>query len=127
MYKVQHFEYPATDPERAKKFYEDVFGWKVTSMPFGDMTYYTLHTTKTDDKGMTLEQNAINGGMYKRTKDDDIPLVYVTVDSIEDTLAKAQAGGGKALMKKTPVGDMGFMAKVEDSEGNVIGIWEMKK
>ncbi|MGZ7109599.1 MAG: VOC family protein, partial [Methanobacterium sp.] len=29
MSKVIHFEIPAEDPERAIKFYEDVFGWKI--------------------------------------------------------------------------------------------------
>ena len=32
MSPVVHFEMPAADKKRAKKFYEDVFGWQMTQL-----------------------------------------------------------------------------------------------
>jgi uncharacterized protein len=46
------------------------------------------------------------------------------VSSIDDTLKKVEAGGGKVVTPRTPIQDMGAFAYFRDSEGNVIGLWE---
>jgi predicted enzyme related to lactoylglutathione lyase len=43
------------------------------------------------------------------------------VKDIDAALANVKKLGGKVTEKKTPVGDMGFSAYFEDTEGNVIG------
>ena len=64
MDKVVHFEVPADDLERAKKFYASTFGWQLQDMP--DMGYVIARTVETDEKFMPKESGAINGGMAKR-------------------------------------------------------------
>ena len=61
---VVHFELPADDVERAKKFYEQAFGWTMRSMP--GMGYTLVGTTATDEQGMPVAAGAINGGMLAR-------------------------------------------------------------
>lgn len=46
--------------------------------------------------------------------------------SIDEAEKRIQKNGGKMIRKKMPVGDMGFAAYFQDSEGNVVGLWETK-
>ena len=53
-------------------------------------------------------------------------LVYFSVEDIEGTLDKLNAIGGKTILPKTGIGQYGFMAHFEDSEGNRVGLHSMK-
>jgi uncharacterized protein len=126
MDKVVHFEVPFDDKERAQKFYKDVFDWGMNDMP--EMNYTIVHTVEVDDKMMPKESGAINGGMYKRGEGAAKgPVIVIDVSSIDEYVKKIEAAGGKVIRAKNQVGDMGFYAQVEDTEGNIIGIWEMIK
>ena len=122
MDKVVHFEIPADDVDRAQKFYEAVFGWKMDSVP--EMNYTMVHTVEIDENRMPKEVGAINGGMMKRTKDISAPVVTIDVANIDDAVKKVTEQGGKLVMEKQKVGDMGWSAYIKDSEGNVIGLWQ---
>ena len=122
MDSVVHFEIPADDVERGKKFYQDCFEWNVISMP--DMGYNIFHTGKTSDDGMIEEKSVINGGMLKRQAPVEHINIVIKVDSIEDALKKIKANGGETLRERIPVGDMGFTAYFKDPEGNAVGLWE---
>lgn len=121
-----HFEIPADDLARAKKFYQSVFGWEMMDVP--QMDYTMVTTVSTGEDHMPKESGAINGGMETRKYAGHSPMIVINVSSVDEYLKKAEANGGKMFMQKTAVGDMGYYARVKDTEGNVIGIWEeMKK
>jgi uncharacterized protein len=122
MDKVQHFEIPAANFSRARKFYTDTFGWNVQDIP--NMDYTMLHTGKTDKKGMIEEKGVINGGMMKKKWKLKHPIITITVPSIEESAVKINKNGGSMIIDKTAAGDMGFTAYFEDSEGNVMGLWQ---
>ncbi len=127
MDKVQHFEIPADDVARARKFYEDIFGWQTKEFPMPGMTYVGLHTGPVDEKNMWKEPGFINGGLLERGMLKH-PTIAATVEDIDATLAKIESQGGLIVKEKYQVGEMGWYAYVEDTEGNVIGVWqEMKK
>ena len=121
MDKVVHFEVPCDDLERARKFYQTVFSWKITSIP--EMNYTLVTTVETDDRGMPKSPGAINGGFFKR-EENETPVIVIKVNSLEDSLKKAAAHGAKVVMPKVQVGDMGVYAKIVDTEKNVIGVWQ---
>ena len=125
MDKVVHFEIPADDVKRAEEFYKDCFGWKINSVP--EMKYTIVHTVEVDEKYMPKEVGAINGGMLKRTKPVDRVVITISVESIEKSFEKIKANGGKIVGEKRQVADMGYSAYFEDTEGNIIGIWETIK
>jgi hypothetical protein len=129
MDKVVHFEIPVDDLARAKKFYSSIFGWELQDFQFAEgMTYTGVRTVPVDEKTyMPKEPGAINGGMMQRSKDVHSPIITINVDSIDEYVKKIKAAGGKAVMPKGEVPDMGFYAYVNDSEGNVIGLWESLK
>ena len=130
MGKVVHFEIPVDDIGRARKFYSSVFGWEtedVKGMPPG-MEYVMLHTTETDKKTrMPKEVGAINGGMMKRMPAVKSPVVTIDVDDIDKAIENVTKSGGKLLMEKQKVMEMGWNAYVKDTEGNVIGVWQAIK
>lgn len=119
MNKVVHFELPAEDMERAKSFYEKVFGWKIDPiMP----EYSMVYTQEVDDNFMPKEVGAINGGIQKK---DDIlkyPAIVMEVEDIEVKLKEVEEAGAKIIMR--PVDVMGRLlhARIIDTEGNVLGI-----
>ncbi len=122
MDKVVHFEIPVDDIKRAGKFYSVVFGWGIMSVPGMDYTLVT--TTETGEDRMPKQAGAINGGMMKRSGPIKSPVITVSVKNVDDAVKKIKNNGGKIIMDKFKVGDIGFSAYVEDTEGNLIGVWE---
>lgn len=122
MDKVVHFEIPFDNKQRAMKFYSDAFGWNLMDM--SDMNYVMASTVEVDEKFMPKEAGAINGGLFQRPKEAPHPTLYVGVDSIESTIARVTKAGGKIVTPKTPIPGMGAYARVADSEGNVIGVYQ---
>ena len=126
MNKVSHFEIPYEDQERAQKFYEEVFGWQITK--FSDEGYYLAFTTKSDPNTMMpSEPGSINGGLLKRDSTAKHPLLVIDVPNIDEHIKKIEDAGGELIMPKVSVGDSGFFARVADTEGNVIAIWQQLK
>ncbi len=125
MGKVVHFEIPADDVKRAQDFYSAVFDWIVN--PMSGMDYTIFQTGPVDQQGMAQEAGFINGGMGKRGGSLTHPLITIDVPDIEEAAKKIAASGGKMVQGKLPVGDMGFSAYFQDSEGNTIGLWENKR
>lgn len=128
MNKVVHFEIPADDLERAKKFYSEIFGWQLQDVP-GGHPYTLAMTSALDENQKPKEPGTINGGMLQKFKEDPVQTISITidVDSIDESLKKIEAEGGKMIREKMPVGDMGFVAYFQDPEGNVVGLWETVK
>ena len=126
MNKVVHFEIPFDDQERAQKFYQDVFGWQINK--FADMDYYIATTCKTDPNTMMpLESGAINGGLLKKDPTGEHPIIVIDVPSMDEHIKKIESAGGKVVMPSMKISDFGLYARVADTEGNVIGIWQLLK
>ncbi|HEV7728428.1 MAG: Glyoxalase family protein [Modestobacter sp.] len=120
--RVVHFEIPHDDGERARRFYQEAFGWQLQEMP--EMNYTLVSSGPSGQQG-PAEPGFINGGMMARQGSPSPgPIVVVDVDSIDDTLTTVDALGGSTVVPKQPVGAMGFTAYIRDSEGNVVGLWE---
>ena len=122
MNKVVHFEIPFDNKTRAMKFYAETFGWELMDMPA--MNYVVARTAAVDDKQMPKEPGAINGGLFQRPKEAPTPTLYIDVPSIDAALKKVEAAGGKVVTPNTPIPGMGAYARVTDSEGNVIGLYQ---
>jgi uncharacterized protein len=119
MDKVVHFEIPFDNQERAEKFYSGIFGWKLQAIP--EMDYVMAYTAKTDENHMVDEKGAINGGMFPRHPEARTPIVVIGVASIDETIKKVVAAGGKVVTPKRPIPN-GSYASIADCEGNMIGI-----
>jgi predicted enzyme related to lactoylglutathione lyase len=124
MRKVVHFEIPADDVERAKRFYDSIFGWQLQDMP--EMEYTVIQTTPVDEQTqMPRDPGAINGGLYRRNADTpSTPVLTIDVESIDDALKQIEATGGSVLRPRTEIPGMGAFAYFTDPEGNALGLWE---
>ena len=122
---VVHFEIPADDPERAARFYRELFGWQIDRWEgaSGGMEYWMVRTVPTDAQGHP-SQPGVNGGLMRRMFPGQAPVNYVSVASVDDFVRKAERLGAKVLMTKTPVPAMGWFAQLKDTEGNVFAVWQ---
>jgi uncharacterized protein len=117
MSKVIHFEIPAEDPERAIKFYKDVFGWKIEKWE-GPFDYWLVTTGEEDEPG-------INGAIM--TKDmGNMVRNTIGVESFDEFAKKIEQEGGKMLTEKMNIPNIGDMAAFQDTEGNISAILEPK-
>ena len=130
MPSIVHFEIPADDIERTRKFYSDLFGWKIekwsgtdsgelTSAAAGQSMEYWMVTT-TDDKG----NKALGGGMMKRQMPEHHITNYIGVKSVDEYMSKVKNLGGKVVAPKHAVPGMGYFALCLDTENNSFAIWE---
>ena len=108
-----HVEFTSGNPERARSFFNGVFGWKFTDMP---QLSYMLYDTG---------PGGIGGGMCKAEAGQHPHVVnYILVDEIEPTLEKIERHGGKTVRPKTEVPGAGWLALFSDPDGIVHGLWK---
>jgi predicted enzyme related to lactoylglutathione lyase len=120
---VVHFEIPAKNTKRASDFYSKAFGWQISQFP--GFQYWSLGTTPVGKDQMPTTPGAINGGMGKAGEMAPKNVtVTIGVKDIDAALATVKKLGGKQSGKKMPVGDMGWSAYFEDTEGNIIGLFQ---
>ena len=120
---IVHFEIPANDVEKIKKFYSELFGWKIEKMP-GGMDYWGILTVPVDEKGMPVRPG-VNGGMMKRQNPDHKPVNYISVESVDEYSKKVMQLGGQITVPKMEIPGMGWWALAVDPEGNQIGLFQV--
>lgn len=120
MNPVVHFEMPAEDKDRMKKFYETVFNWKTEQLGKEMGEYVVVHTSETDKKGMVKTPGTINGGFYTKTPEmgNIGTSVVISVDNINDSIAKVKKAGGKVKHEPMPIPGIGLFVSFLDTEGN---------
>jgi predicted enzyme related to lactoylglutathione lyase len=117
---IVHFDISADDPERAKKFYEALFGWKIERLP-GPVEYYLIETA--DLNG----QAGVGGGLTRRDRPEGKITNFIGVSSIDEYSARVEEIGGKVIESKWPVPGWGYLAVCLDTENNTFGLWQDDK
>ena len=117
---IRWFEIPALDINRAVKFYNAVLGYSMA--PF-DMHNCTMAM-------FPCEPGQGVGGAVTKQADfkpsEQGTLIYLECgDDLAVALAKVEPAGGKILMPKTGIGQHGFIALFQDTEGNKVGLHSM--
>jgi len=90
MDRVVHFEIPAENLERAKKFYSGNFGGKLNQLGAEVGNYVLVHTGPTDEHGMPQDRAFINGGLMSRDPSASSPVLVIAVADAEQTVEKAE-------------------------------------
>lgn len=119
MPRVIHFEIVADNPERAMKFYKEVFGWEFNKWD-GPQDYWLVKTGEDSQPG-------INGGLTPKTNQGSGNTGgkitnSIDVPSIDEFSNKISMEGGKVLSPKMPIPGVGYLAICEDTEGISFGI-----
>lgn len=111
---IAWFEIPARDLDRARRFYEAVFG-KTFSRETVDGYDMALFAGPDGPEGALVQ-----GDVYVPGKAG--PILYFRVADIDAVLNRANAAGGRTLYAKKDIGQSGWVAEFEDSEGNRIAL-----
>ncbi len=107
------FEIPADDPEKLQQFYGELFQWTFEKGST-QFRYYRVNTG----------EDSLKGGITARQDPQHTLINYVKVDSVEDSLAKAQKLGASLVLGKSAVPGIGWYAVVKDPQGNRVGLWQ---
>jgi predicted enzyme related to lactoylglutathione lyase len=114
---IVHFEIPADDVQRARKFYEEAFGWKITD-PW-NMNYFLVETRADGEVG-------INGGLMPRQNPGQPFMNYISVTDIDEACKKVENAGGTVVLPKREIAPgMGWIAAFKDTEGNILGFHQV--
>lgn len=115
---INWFEIPATDISRAKIFYESIFEIEMEEMEMPGMKYAMFPFEPTETK--------IAGGLAQSPM--HIPsmtgsIIYLNANpDLQNVLDRVGKAGGKITMPKTSIGQNGFMAMFNDTEGNIMAL-----
>ena len=118
---VVHFEIPVTNMDRAVEFYEAVFGYDLSRQ---EVDGYSMAFFPRNDGVIGASGALASGDVYKPSKEGAI--IYFDVEDIDAVLHKAQERGGSLLYPKKDIGESGYVAELEDSEGNRIALSQAK-
>ncbi len=105
------------------RFYESLFGWKITEKETVGGSEVWLF----DTGGEPRLENLRRGGIWLRPQNEPPGVVvYVVVEDIEASLTKVTELGGMVVMPRSLIG-AGYGACFADPSGNVFGLYEEKK
>ena len=116
IHTIVHFEIPAKNVKKLSAFYTRCFGWKFEHAPIPGMDYW-LTSTGPVGKGVT-------GGMYRKMGPKDGIRNYISVDDIDAAIRTFRAAGGKQVVPKMAVPEMGWSFVGTDPEGNLVALFE---
>ncbi|MFN7990753.1 MAG: VOC family protein [Candidatus Micrarchaeia archaeon] len=121
MNPVNWFEIPVEDVDRAKAFYEAVFGVTLSRQDLGElqMVWFPMVQGAQGSSG-----SLVKGKSYKPSHSGS--LVYFSVKDIDATLEKVKANGGKVIRGKMDIGQYGYVGHFEDTEGNRVALHQNK-
>lgn len=118
---ISWFEIPASDIDRATKFYEAIFNIKLDplDLPNIKMRMFPLEDPMNGVGGAVVD----SGGFHKPSATDG-PLLYLNGNpDVQNVLSKVEAAGGKIMVPKTQISEeYGYMAVFLDTEGNRIAL-----
>src|SRR5215204_1578299 len=105
-----------SDPDAARAFYSDIFGW--TAEDAGEEYGGYVNFAK---DGLPVAGCMRNDGT---TGAPDAWTVYLASEDAKATTDAAVAHGGQVLLPAMDVKDLGVMAMVADPGGAAVGVWQ---
>lgn len=112
---ICHIELETTDMSRAQAFYSGLFDWTFRAF--------------TDDMVVFGCGDQHLGGLM-RVEEVSVgrsPSIWIMVDDLDASIAKAQSLGAAVLSPKSPVPHVGWSAQITDLDGNHVGMVEFEK
>jgi predicted enzyme related to lactoylglutathione lyase len=118
MSQVAHFAINADDVDRARRFYEKVFGWKFQA--YGPPGFYMV------DEASAKAAVPLRGSLQKRREIvKGVPMrgfeCTISVNDIDATAAALEKNGGKIVMQICTLAGIGRLLFFQDPEGNIAG------
>lgn len=120
---IDWFEIPVTDMSRARTFYEGIFQMEMQPMTLANGLEMCLFPVEEGRPGGAL---ACHPKAYFPSHQG--ALLYLDANpDLSAVLDRVEAAGGKLLVPKTMISEeLGYMALMEDGEGNRVGLRSQK-
>ena len=116
MSTVTHFEIYGEEPAKLAEFYRQLFGWQVEQME--GIGYWRVQTGATAGA-------ALHGGLtYRSIPNLNGWMLFVNVESLDETVAKTVELGGGVVRPKTAVPRTAWVTICQDPAKNIFGIWQ---
>jgi hypothetical protein len=121
---VNWFEIYVQDTARAKTFYETVFNVTLEKLeaPGPGVSEMWMFPSEQKAPGAAGALVKMEGG----PSNGNSVIVYFSCDDCAVEAKRVPAAGGRIMKDKFPIGQYGFIALVDDTEGNVIGLHSMR-
>ena len=117
---IHWFEVPALDLPRACKFYNRVLGYNLAPFDTHNCSMAMFPCEPGQGVGGAVTKQADFQPSTQGT------LIYLDCGpDLAVALAKVEDAGGKVLMPKTAIGQHGFIALFQGTEGNRVGLHSM--
>ncbi len=117
-------EIPVHDMDRAEKFYEQFFGFKFQRQE--EKNGYLMSFFPMDMTSYGSAAALVKGEYYTPSHQGSVVYFTAPDGSVEKALEKARVQSINIIVPKMNIGENGFIAMVEDSEGNRIAIHSME-
>jgi predicted enzyme related to lactoylglutathione lyase len=114
---ITWFDVPVTDLNRAIRFYSAVLGSPVTKEQTGSIPIGMLPAPDGQKMGCLVPGNEARPSL------NGIMIWFDVEGRLKESVAAATANGGKVIGSIHAIGDYGFRAEVQDSEGNRIALY----
>jgi predicted enzyme related to lactoylglutathione lyase len=117
------FDLPTLDFERACAFYEKVLADEIrvdeqTGMRYG---FFPMEGRMGVGGGLIPPQDST---MLKPAPNGMGPRIYFNVDGrLDEAIDAAEMAGGRVIRPKYHMEMAGWLAVIEDTEGNQVGLW----
>ena len=121
---VAHFEIFANDVERARQFYERVFGWGFEVA--GPPDFYLIVTGPESDPGITHGLLAKRRGAAAQGPLNSFRCT-ISVRSISESTAAIEAAGGKLRSNVVDIPGVGRVVEFADTEDNIACVMQYEQ
>ena len=111
-------ELHTTDPEAAKQFYGEVFGWQAGDMDMGDLGSYGM-------LGLSEEESV--AGIFRKPDDQPGPaawVTYIATADVDASTAKAIDLGATQILAPMTIKGVGRWSILVDPTGATFGLYE---
>jgi uncharacterized protein len=115
--KFRHLALNADDVQRAKGFYEAVFGWSFN--PWGPPDYYQAFNAGDGVIAALQHRRELKPGTRMAGFE-----ATMAVEDLDAAMAAVAAAGGRVLAPPIYIETVGRLAYFEDTEGNIVGIMQ---
>ena len=115
---VRHVAIECDDVERARRFYQAVFGWRIE--PWGPPGYYLMYAGEGPETfgDLRSRREPLTGTGCRGYE------CTITVGSLKDIMAAIEAEGGRIAARPYRIEGVGELAYFEDTEGNRAGVMQ---
>lgn len=126
--RVTWFSIPTDSLERAAKFYNTAFDWKIqplTKEENDDFSFHTIINSESDENYVSNSKGAINGCLIKREIGLPTPAILVDVKNIDEAIMKVVEAGGEVVTEKIIMKSLnGVFVLIKDTEGNYVEVFQ---